>query len=153
MNKVQYLGYIVDAHGIHVDPDKIQFIHDYPSPTTLTKIYIFFGLANFYRRFMLGFSHIAWALNQVNKGSGWAKLVWGEEYQREFNDLKNHFFSSSVLSLPNLQQPFEIETDPPDYVVGTVLTLQRNSMAYHSETISDNVQKYPTYENEMYSIV
>jgi hypothetical protein len=28
MNKVQYLGYIVDEHGVHVDPTKIQVIHD-----------------------------------------------------------------------------------------------------------------------------
>jgi hypothetical protein len=27
MNKVQYLGYIVDEHGVHVDPAKIQVIH------------------------------------------------------------------------------------------------------------------------------
>ena len=28
MTRVQYLGYIVDAHGVHVDPTKIQSIHD-----------------------------------------------------------------------------------------------------------------------------
>jgi hypothetical protein len=28
MNKVQYLGYIVDEHGVHVDPSKIQVIRD-----------------------------------------------------------------------------------------------------------------------------
>jgi hypothetical protein len=70
MNKVQYLGYIVDEHGVHVDPAKIQVIRDWPAPTTLTKLQSFLGLANFYRRFMLGFSHIAWALSQVTKGGG-----------------------------------------------------------------------------------
>jgi hypothetical protein len=28
MNRVQYLGYIVDEHGVHVDPTKIQVIYD-----------------------------------------------------------------------------------------------------------------------------
>jgi hypothetical protein len=68
MNMVQYLGYIVDEHGVHVDLAKIQVIRDWPAPTTLTELQSFLGLANFYRRFMLGFSHIAWALNQVTKG-------------------------------------------------------------------------------------
>jgi hypothetical protein len=36
MNRVQYLGYIVDEHGVHVDPAKIQVIRDWPAPTTLT---------------------------------------------------------------------------------------------------------------------
>jgi hypothetical protein len=80
INKVQYLGYIVDGHGVHVDLAKIQFIHDWPAPTTLTDIQSFLGLANLYRWFMLGFSHITWALSQVTKGSGREKFVcWKEQ--------------------------------------------------------------------------
>jgi hypothetical protein len=78
MNKVQYLGYIVDEHGVHVDPAKIQFICECPTLTTLTKLQIFLGLANFYQWFMLGFSHIAWDLNQVNKGGGKENFTWGK---------------------------------------------------------------------------
>jgi hypothetical protein len=48
MNKIQYLGYIVDEHGVHVDPTKIQFIPDWPTPTTLVELRSFLGLANFY---------------------------------------------------------------------------------------------------------
>jgi hypothetical protein len=29
MNMVQYLGYIVDEHGVHADPAKIQVIRDW----------------------------------------------------------------------------------------------------------------------------
>jgi hypothetical protein len=36
MNKVQYLGYIVYEHGVHVDLAKIQVICDWPTLTTLT---------------------------------------------------------------------------------------------------------------------
>jgi hypothetical protein len=63
MHKVQYLGYIVDEHGVHVDPAKTQVIRDWPSLTTVTKLQSFLGLPNFYRKFVLGFSHIAWALS------------------------------------------------------------------------------------------
>ena len=68
MTQVHYLGYIIDECGVHVDPTKIQFIRDWPAPTTLTELRNFLGLANFYRRFMLGFSHITWPLIQVTKG-------------------------------------------------------------------------------------
>jgi hypothetical protein len=81
MNRVQYLGYIVDEHGVHVDPAKIQVICDWPAPTTLTELWSFLGLANFYRWFMLGFSHIAWALSHMTKGGGREKFVWGKEQQ------------------------------------------------------------------------
>ena len=77
MNKVQYLGYIVDEHGVHVDLDKIQVICDWLALTTLIEIQSFLGLANLYRRFILGFSHITWALFQVTKGDGKEKFAWG----------------------------------------------------------------------------
>jgi hypothetical protein len=78
MYRVQYLGYIVGDHRVHVDPAKIQVIRDCPAPTTLTKLRSFLGIANFNRMFILGFSHIAWALNQVTKGGGKETFAWGQ---------------------------------------------------------------------------
>eukprot|EP00253_Pinus_taeda_P022804 PITA_22804 len=153
MTYVQYLGYIIDEQGVHVDLAKIQVIRDWPSPTTLTELRSFLGLANFYRRFMLAFSHITWPLSQVTKGGAKEKLFWSESQQKEFIELKYRLCMAPVLALPDLQQPFEVETDASDYAIGAVLTQHGHPVAYHSETLSDTVQKYPTYDKEMYSIV
>jgi hypothetical protein len=126
---------------------------DWPTPTTLTELWSFLGLANFYRMFVLRFSHITWALNEVTRGGGKEKFVWGWSQKQAFNDLKKRSCLAAILSLPDLQQPFEIETVSLDYVVGSVLTQHGHRMAYHSETLSDDIRKYPTYDKEMYSIV
>eukprot|EP00253_Pinus_taeda_P034489 PITA_34489 len=139
--------------GVHVDRAKIQVIRDWPSPTTLTKLYSFLGLANFYRRFMLGFSHITWPLSQVTKGGVKAKFFWFESQQKAFTELKYHLCTTPMLALPNLQQPFEVETDASNYAIGVFLTQHGHPVAYHSETILDIVPKYSTYGKEMYSIV
>ena len=102
---------------------------------------------------MLGLSHIAWALIHVTRGGGKEKFVWGRSQQQAFDDLKQRLCSTLVLSLPDLQQPFEIETDAPEYVVGVIIMQHGHPLAYHSETLSDVVCKYPTYNKEMYSIV
>jgi hypothetical protein len=143
----------MDEHGAHVDLAKIQAIRDWPDPTTLTELRNFLGLANFYRKFVLGFSHIAWPLNQVTKGSGKSKFVWSESQQKSFEEMKHHLCSTPVLSLPDVQQPVKIEIDASNYVVGVVLIQHGNLVAYHSETLSDAVHKYPTYDKEMYSII
>ncbi|GJX22560.1 putative reverse transcriptase domain-containing protein [Tanacetum coccineum] len=44
--KVQFLGHVIDSQGIHVDPAKIEFIKDWESPKTPTKIRQFLGLAS-----------------------------------------------------------------------------------------------------------
>jgi hypothetical protein len=153
MDMVHYLGYIVDQHGVHVDPAKIQVIRDWPAPTTLIELQSFLGLVNFYHRFVLGFSHIAWALSQVTKGGGEENIVWGLSQQQAFENLKNRLCSSPVLSLLDLQHPFEIDIDALDYDVGFILTQHGQPVAYNSETLSDVIRKYPTYDKEMYSIV
>jgi hypothetical protein len=122
MTQVQYLGYIIDEHGVHVDPTKIQVIWNWPAPTTLTEIRIFPGFANFYCSFVLGFSHITWPLSQNTKGGAKEKLFWLEYQQKAFPELKHHLCCAPMLTLPYLQQPFEIETDASDYSIGEVLT-------------------------------
>ena len=67
--------------------------------------------------------------------------------------MKHRLSYSLDLTLPYLQQPFEIETDASEYAIGAVLTQQEHLVAYHSETLSNTVHKYPTSDKEMYSIV
>ena len=102
---------------------------------------------------MLGLSHITWPLSQVTKGGEKEKLFWSESQQKAFVELKHCLCSTPVLTLPDLQQSFEIETGASDYAIGTILTQQGHPVAYHSEKLPNTVQKYPTYDKEMYSIV
>lgn len=153
MNRVQYLNYIVDEHGMHMDLAKIQVIYDYPSPTILTELCSFLILDNFYHRLMLGFSHIAWPLSQVTMGGCKSKFAWAKSQHKTFDDIKHFLCSTLVLTLPNLQQPYEIEINTSDYIVGIVFTQHGHPLAYHSGKILDAIHKYPSYEKEMYSIV
>jgi hypothetical protein len=96
----------------------------------------------------------SWALPISTTGSCWASpILHGPSQQKTFDDLKQCLCSAPVLSLPDLQQPFEIETNASDYDVGTVLTQHNPPVAYHSEALSDVVSRHPTYDKEMYSIV
>ena len=42
----QFLGHIIDATGIHADPDKIKAIKNFPAPTTITELQRFMGMVN-----------------------------------------------------------------------------------------------------------
>ena len=98
---------------------------------------------------MLGFSHITYPLSQVTKGGVKSKFFWSESQQKAFVELKHRLCCAPVLTLPDLQQPFEIETNASDYAIGAVLTQQGHLVEYHNETLSNTVQKYPTYDKEM----
>jgi hypothetical protein len=72
--------------------------------------------------FMLGFSHITWPLSQVTKGERKKNSFGLNPNRRHLSSLKHRLCSAPVLTLPDLQQPFEIETDASDYAIGAVLT-------------------------------
>nr|GEY45196.1 putative reverse transcriptase domain-containing protein [Tanacetum cinerariifolium] len=46
---VQFLGYVIDSQGIHLDPAKIESIKDWASPKTPTEIRQFLGLTGYYQ--------------------------------------------------------------------------------------------------------
>ena len=52
IEKVQFLGHVIDSRGIHVDPAKVEAVRNWASPTSPTEIRQFLGLAGYYRRFI-----------------------------------------------------------------------------------------------------
>ena len=70
MTNIKYLGYVIDFVGIHVNLEKVHILKYWPIPQNIHELSIFLGFVNFYRRFILGFSHNTWPLNQLAKGNG-----------------------------------------------------------------------------------
>ncbi|KAK8694738.1 hypothetical protein V6N13_072283 [Hibiscus sabdariffa] len=59
ISKVPFLGHIISANGIMVDPKKVQTILDWRPPRNVGEVQSFLGLAGYYKRFVKGFSAIA----------------------------------------------------------------------------------------------
>ena len=57
--EVKFLGHVVGRDGIKVDPAKIAVIQEWPVPTSTTELRQFWGLANYFRKFIQGYSSLA----------------------------------------------------------------------------------------------
>ena len=75
-DRVSFLGYVVTAQGIEVDPAKIEAISSWPTPLTVTQVRSFLGLTGFYWRFVKDFGSITAPLNELIKKD--VPFVWGD---------------------------------------------------------------------------
>ena len=67
LDEVVFLGHVINKEGILVDPQKIEAIVNWPTPTNVTEVRSFMGLAGYYRRFVKDFSKIAVPLTQLTR--------------------------------------------------------------------------------------
>ena len=57
-SSLSFLGFVISPSGISMDPDHIAAIVEWPAPKNVHHIQVFLGFANFYRRFIDGFSRV-----------------------------------------------------------------------------------------------
>ena len=55
--------------------------------------------------------------------------------------------------MPDLKQPFEIQTDASDYAMGAVLLQHGKTISFHSEIFNGVVINYLMYDQELYALV
>jgi hypothetical protein len=84
--EVAFLGHVISAGGVSVDPGKVKDVLNWMPPTAVLEIRSFLGLAGYYHPFIKDFSKIAKSMTKLlekNKAFEWTK-----ECQASFEELK-----------------------------------------------------------------
>lgn len=63
--EMPYLGHLAGPDGVRPNPEKIEAVQNLPPPAHKKDLRAFLGLAQYYRRFVLGFSHVAAPLYEL----------------------------------------------------------------------------------------
>ena len=95
--EIEYLGLIIQYGEVRMDPAKVEAVKKWPTPKSIREVRGFIGFANFYRRFIRGFSNVARPLHDLT-GKG-VTFQWGDKQHRAFEDLRTRFISAPILTL------------------------------------------------------
>ncbi|GJP35398.1 hypothetical protein CLOM_g19908 [Closterium sp. NIES-68] len=141
LEEVQFLGHMVSAQGVHVDPKKIEAQ--------------FLGFANYYNRFVPQYAKLAAPLTNLLKKN--TPYKWETKHQEAVEQLKQALTSAPVLILPDPERDYVIEADASDQAVGAVLMQDQGNglqpIAYLSKKLHGAELNYPIHDKEALAIV
>lgn len=154
--EVAFLGHLVSKDGVTIDPSRVQNLINFPTPRNIKQLVRFVAGANFFRKFVEGFSSIAEPLNKLRRKG--AKWTWGLEQQNAFQKLKEILTSPPLLAFPDFSKLFIVQTDACNTGLGAVLlqeedTGARRPIAYASRGLTDYERKRDTFHLEALAVV
>ena len=102
VTSISYLGHVISAAGIAMDPTKVQAVTEWPIPRSPRAVRSFLGLAGYYRKFVKTFEAIAAPLTALLRKEG---FNWPAEAEKAFTALKSAITTAPVLALSTSASP------------------------------------------------
>ena len=155
-DKVEFLGHMIDAEGVHPTAEKVRALVDAPVPTCVSELRSFLGMLQYYGKFLANLSTLLQPLNNLlREGVPWS---WEPECQQAFDDAKKQLLSAKVLMHYDANLPLVLACDASSYGIGAVISHvlengDERPIAFASRTLSPSEKNYGQIEKEALSIV
>ena len=156
VRQVEYLGHVVNEHGISPTSEKTEAIRSVPAPRNVSELKSFLGLLTYYFRYLPARAkRLAPLYDLLKKDSVW---VWGPEQQRSFHWAQNVLTSDSVLAHFDAAKEQVLICDASSRGIGAVLAQREGDgserpVGYVSRSLTASEQKYSQLEREALAIV
>ncbi len=150
---LDFLGHVIGADGIRVDPKKVAVVQEWPKPKDVSQLRSFLGLANYFRRFMKNYSTIVAPLTSLLKKGKSIKDDWGPACDTAFAEVKRMLTSAPVLQAPDFSKPFVIHTDASIEGLGAALLQEGKPVAFYSRKLNAAERNYTTTEQECLAVL
>ena len=153
---VEYLGHIIDEHGLHPSESKVRAIRDAPTPTNVTELKSFLGLINYYHKFLPDLATLVAPLHQLLRKD--TKWMWTERQEEAFKKAKSLLHSDSLLVHYDEAKPLIVACDASSYGLGAILSHRMDDgselpVAFASRTLSSAEKRYSQLEKEALAII
>ena len=148
---INFFSCLYDATGVHLDPDKVNAIHTLPTPTNVTKLQEFLGMAMYLSPFILGLSTLTIPLCELLKKD--TDFTWNCTYDATFQHVKDAVVSNTTLKYFNPSLPMSIQVDASQVGLDVALLQNNKPIAFASKAITETECCYANIESEMLTVI
>ena len=118
VQEVEYLGFVLKAQKLAMNPNKMKAIEVWEKPTTKKELQRVLGLAKYYRQFIRNCSKILKLLTKLTEN---VTFNWLESAQKAFNELKETVTTAPVLTQFDPERKIYVTTDACKFDIGAVM--------------------------------
>ena len=167
-SSVDFLGHTVSHEGVQCSNRHTEAVTSWPEPSNVAELQTFLGFTGFYRRFIPGYSNIAYPMLKLLKSNDQVKAghktkkrkgrndyvpwEWGQQQREAFELLKNSLVSAPILVYPDFAKPFTLHVDASRRGLGAVLYQevegQLRVVAYASRSLVGSERNYTVHKLE-----
>ena len=153
---IEYLGHVIDKHGVHAAPDKVKAVLEAPLPTNVQQLRSFLSLVNYYSKFLPNLATMIKPLNRLLEKN--VKWEWSSECDAAVKVVKQKLVSAKVLVHFDPSLPITLATDASAYGLGAVLSHvtpqgDEKPIAFALRTLTATECNYSQIEKEALAII
>ena len=154
-SKIEVLGFVIDREGLHKSKAKVKAMYEAPRPRDSKMLAAFFGLVNFYARFL---EHRAEKLKPLFDCASKEKFEWTRECEEAFCWVKNEMISPRVLAHYDPNEQLVLACDASEYGFSAILShlykdRTEKPIAFASKLIPKNERSRAIIDKEASAIV
>ena len=98
LTEVRFLGHVVSASSVSVDPKMVEVVMSWERPKSVFEIRSFLGLVGYYRRFIEDFSRLATPMMRLTRKE--VNFEWNDLCEKAFQELKSRLTKAPIMTVP-----------------------------------------------------
>ena len=146
--EVPYVGHLLTAEGLKINPQKVKAIHEMSEPQNVKRL---LGFVQFLSRYLPSLSTIDAPLRELEKSD--ALFHWDYPQKTSFEKIKQLVSQAPILQYYDVTKPVTIQCDASGKGLGAVLLQDGKPVCYASRALSDTETRYAPIETEMLAVV
>jgi hypothetical protein len=157
VSEITYLGHIVNEQGFSFSEERKAALLHMKTPSTVTELRTFLGLANYMRNHVSDFAALASPFHALTKNTSKKKtpITWTPELQEQFTRLKEAVYEAPMLNHLAEEGNIILYCDASDIACGAHLVQEINgvekSVYFVSKTFSEVQRRWSVGDREMFA--
>ena len=152
-----YLGHWVGRGKVAVPEARAEAIKNYKCPKTQKQLCAFLGALGYYGRFISDFAKLSRVLTPSTSPNAPKTVQWTSQMEEAFVSLKSMLCKYVILTVPNITDHFQVQTDASHQGLGAALNVIREGKEYpvcfFSRQLRGTEKNYSAMEIEALGVV